>query len=97
MNKSYTITQSNSIKYREIVMLRIIAFIITIAGGINWLAIGMLQYDFVAGMFGTQANIFSRIVYILVGVSAVYTTCAIIANKGRLTVVERKRKKSEQE
>ena len=78
-------------------MLKIVAFVITIIGGLNWLAIGMLQYDFVAGIFGTQANIFSRIVYTLVGVSAVYVTCAIIANKGKLTDDAKKRKKAEQE
>lgn len=66
-------------------MLKIIAFIVTIVGGLNWLAIGMLQYDFVAGIFGTQANLFSRIIYTLVGVSAIYITCVIIANKGKLT------------
>lgn len=78
-------------------MLRIIAFILTVVGGINWLAIGMLQYDFVAGIFGTQANLFSRIIYTLVGISAVYLTCVMIGNKGRLTTVEKKQKKAEQE
>ena len=76
-------------------MLRIVAFIITIVGGINWLAIGMLQYDFVAGMFGTQANIFSRIVYILVGVSAVYLTWVMISNKGKLTATAKNNKNVE--
>lgn len=78
-------------------MLRIISFILTIAGGINWLAIGMLQYDFVAGIFGTQANLFSRIIYTLIGVSAVYLTCVIIANKGKLNARPRRASKSEQE
>ena len=78
-------------------MLKIVAFILTILGCLNWLAIGMLQYDFVAGMFGTQANIFSRIVYTLVGVSAVYLTCSIIANKGKLTTSTNKAKKREQD
>ena len=41
-------------------MLRFIAFILTCLGGLNWLMIGTLQYDFVAGIFGTQANVFSR-------------------------------------
>ncbi len=77
-------------------MLKIVAFILTILGGINWLAIGMLQYDFVAGIFGTQANLFSRIVYTIVGVSAIYVACAIVANKGRLTN-SKKQKKAEQE
>lgn len=78
-------------------MLKIIAFVLTIVGGINWLAIGMLQYDFVAGLFGTQANIFSRIIYTLVGVSAVYLTCVMIANKGRLTASNKKNTKAEQD
>ncbi len=78
-------------------MLKIVAFILTIVGGINWLAIGMLQYDFVAGIFGTQANLFSRIIYTLVGISAVYLTCAIIANKGRLVTSNKKPHKSEQD
>ncbi len=78
-------------------MLKIIAFILTIVGGINWLAIGMLQYDFVAGIFGTQANLFSRIIYTLVGISAVYLTCTMIANKGRLTTTTKKRTKAEQD
>ncbi|MBQ7880243.1 MAG: DUF378 domain-containing protein [Clostridia bacterium] len=78
-------------------MLKIIAFILTILGGINWLAIGMLQYDFVAGIFGTQANLFSRIVYTLVGISAIYLTCVIIANKGKLTNTNKRSKKAEQD
>lgn len=78
-------------------MLKIIAFILTIVGCINWLAIGMLQYDFVAGIFGTQANLFSRIIYTVIGIAAIYLTCAIIANKGRLTDAGRKHKRAEQD
>lgn len=78
-------------------MLRIGAFILTILGGINWLAIGMLQYDFVAGIFGTQANLFSRIIYTAIGISAVYVTCIIIANKGKLMSQIKKGRRSEQE
>ena len=77
-------------------MLKIIAFILTILGCINWLAIGMLQYDFVAGIFGTQANLFSRIIYTIIGVAAVYLTCAIIANRGKLIVNNKHNKKAEQ-
>jgi uncharacterized membrane protein YuzA (DUF378 family) len=78
-------------------MLKIVAFILTILGGLNWLAIGMLQYDFVAGIFGTQANIFSRIVYTVIGMSAVYLTCVMISNKGKLTAGAKQHKKAEQE
>lgn len=64
--------------------MRIFAFILTILGGLNWLAIGMLQYDFVAGIFGTQANIFSRLIYAIIGIASVYTLFLAIANKGRI-------------
>ena len=64
--------------------MRIVAFILTILGGLNWLGIGMLQYDFVAGIFGTQANIFSRLIYAIIGIASVYTLFIAIAKKGKI-------------
>ena len=64
--------------------MRVVAFILTIVGGLNWLTIGMLQYDFVAGIFGTQANIFSRLIYAFIGLSALYTLFLAIVNKGKI-------------
>lgn len=75
-------------------MISIIAFIIVIFGSMNWLSIGFFQYDLVAGLFGYQGSIFSRIVYIVVGICAIYLVFVIIKNKGRLTV--KKLKKEEQ-
>ena len=75
-------------------MVTLITFLITLFGCINWLAIGMLQYDIVAGFFGTQASMFSRIIYIFVGFSAIYLTFQLIKNKGRLYF--RKRQESEE-
>ena len=74
-------------------MFTFIAFLLTMAGCINWLMIGLLQYDFVAGMFGYQASIFSRLCYILVGVGAGYLLIRIIINKGSVKVFERKKQK----
>ena len=74
-------------------MITFIAFLVTLAGSVNWLLIGLLQYDFVAGMFGYQASIFSRLCYILVGVSAMYLIIRIIANRGTFKIYERKHKK----
>lgn len=67
-------------------MISIITFIIVIFGSINWLAIGFFQYDLVAGLFGYQGSIFSRIVYIIVGLSAIYLVYSVIKNKGRISV-----------
>ena len=75
-------------------MISIISFIVVIFGSLNWLCIGFFQYDLVAGLFGYQASIFSRIIYILIGICAIYLIYAIIKNKGRLTV--KKLKKEEQ-
>jgi len=47
-------------------------------GGLNWGLVGAFNFDLVAAIFG-QMNILSRIVYILVGLSAVYNIVAIKA------------------
>jgi len=49
-----------------------IALILLVVGGLNWLLVGVFQWDLVAAIFGAGA-ILSRIVYALVGVSALYT------------------------
>jgi len=67
-------------------MLALFAFIITIIGCLNWLCIGFFQFDFVAGLFGTQSSIFSRLIYIIIGIASVFLTYAVIRYKGRLTI-----------
>ena len=67
-------------------ILNAIAFVLTIIGGINWLCIGLFQFDFVAAIFGSQAMIGSRIIYALVGISALYLIYLAIANKGKMDV-----------
>jgi len=48
-----------------------IAWILVIIGGLNWGLVGLLNLDVVAAIFGALSTI-SRIVYILVGLSAIY-------------------------
>lgn len=74
-------------------MLTLISFLVTIVGCANWLTIGLLQFDFVAGLFGSQSNIFSRIVYVLVGVAAAILVVNLIKNKGKITFNLKKMKK----
>lgn len=71
-------------------MLVFFCFVITIIGSLNWLCIGFFQYDFVAGLFGTQSSIFSRFVYIIIGISAIFLTYAVIRYRGRLTIKKNK-------
>ena len=53
-------------------MLDIIALILLIIGGINWGSVGILQFDLVAWLFGGQDALLSRVVYTLVGLSALW-------------------------
>ena len=53
-------------------MLDKIALTLLIIGGLNWGSIGIFQFDLVALIFGGQTGIISRIVYVLVGLSAIW-------------------------
>ena len=48
-----------------------IALILLIIGGLNWLLVGLFEFDLVAAVFG-QMTVLARIIYILVGVAAIY-------------------------
>ncbi len=48
-----------------------IALILIIVGGLNWGLVGALKFDLVATVFGAM-SLLARIVYILVGLSAIY-------------------------
>lgn len=67
-------------------MLAFISFILVCIGCVNWFSIGILQFDFVAGIFGSQSNIFSRLIYTLVGIAAIVMIANFITNKGKFVV-----------
>lgn len=71
-------------------MFTFISFLIVLFGCINWLSIGMLQYDIVAGFFGTQANIFSRIIYIIIGFAALWFIVSAIRQRGKINIFKNK-------
>jgi uncharacterized membrane protein YuzA (DUF378 family) len=48
-----------------------VAFVLLGVGGLNWGLVGLLNFDLVATIFGDM-TVISRIVYSLVGFSAVY-------------------------
>lgn len=50
----------------------IAALIVLIIGGLNWGLVGIFRFDLVAWAFGGPASIISRIVYILVALSAAW-------------------------
>lgn len=57
--------------------LNTITLILLIVGGLNWLLVGLLDFDLVAALFGEMSTL-SRIVYILVGLSAVWQIIPLV-------------------
>lgn len=51
--------------------LDILVATLLVIGGLNWGLVGFANFDLVASIFGTGAWL-SRVVYALVGVSAIY-------------------------
>lgn len=52
--------------------LDIICTVLLIIGGLNWGLWGLFQFDLVAAIFGGATSGFSRLIYTLVGIAAVY-------------------------
>lgn len=53
-------------------VLNLTTLILIIVGGINWLLVGLFQFDLVAALFGGEDSVLARIVYTLVGLSALW-------------------------
>lgn len=47
-----------------------ISLVLLVVGGLNWLLVGLFQFDLVAAIFGEMSGL-SRVVYTLVGIAAV--------------------------
>lgn len=59
--------------------LHLVAFVLVVVGGLNWLLIGVLNMNLVTALFGS-VPLLERAVYTLVGLSAVYE---LITHRGR--------------
>lgn len=56
-----------------------IAFVLVMIGGLNWGLVGLFSFDLVNAILG--AGIIAKVVYTLVGLSALYMIIAAIAKK----------------
>jgi len=52
--------------------LHVIALVLVILGGLNWLSVGLFEYDVVSEIFGGSTEVGSKIVYIVLGVAAIW-------------------------
>ena len=49
-----------------------IALTLLIIGGVNWGLVGIFEFDLVAWAFGGAAALVSRIIYIIIAISAIW-------------------------
>jgi uncharacterized membrane protein YuzA (DUF378 family) len=52
-------------------MLDVIAIVLILIGGLNWGLVGFFDVDLVSAIFG-QGSVIARIIFALVGLSALY-------------------------
>lgn len=69
-------------------MLTFVSFIIVMIGSLNWFFIAAFQYDFIAGVFGTQASLLSRLAYFIIGMASFVLIAMTIKSRGKLKVTE---------
>lgn len=53
-------------------MLDRTSLVLTIIGAINWLLVGLFQFDLVAYICGGQDAVISRVIYTIVGVAGLW-------------------------
>ena len=56
---------------RKLNAVEMTAVLLVLIGGLNWLLVGLFDYNLVTAIFG-EGELLSRVVFVLVGVSALY-------------------------
>lgn len=59
--------------------MHMLTFTLLLIGGLNWLLVGLFQWD-IGMIFGGQSAVVSRVIYVLVGLSALYEVATHKAN-----------------
>ena len=62
-------------------MLDTVSLLLTIIGGVNWLLVGVFQFDLVAWIFGGQGALISRIIYTVIGAAALWCITLLFKNR----------------
>lgn len=65
-------------------MLDRISLVVTIVGAINWLLVGLFQFDLVAYICGGQAAVISRVIYTIVGIAGLWCISMLFRERDRV-------------
>jgi uncharacterized membrane protein YuzA (DUF378 family) len=69
LNTTHPTTTTSAV--RAVTPLDWVALVLAIIGGLNWGLVGAFNFDLVAAIFGA-GSVISRLIYILVGLAALY-------------------------
>ena len=64
-------------------MLDRTSLVLTIIGAINWLLVGLFQFDLVAYICGGQGAVISRIIYTIVGIAGLWCISLLLRERDR--------------
>ncbi len=61
-----------------------LALTLVIIGALNWLLVGLFQFDLVAAIFGGQSSFLSRAVYAIVGIAGLACLPLLFGSRSRM-------------
>lgn len=61
-----------------------LSLILVIIGALNWLLVGLFQFDLVAALFGGQDAVVSRIIYTLVGLAGLWSISFLFRDRQKV-------------
>lgn len=65
-------------------MIDTISLLFIIIGAVNWLLVGIFQFDLVAWLFGGQAALLSRILYTIIGAAGLWSISLLFRDKEKV-------------
>ena len=73
-------------------MITILALILLIVGALNWLSVGIFDFNFINWIFTSEAYVGARILYATAGLAGIWTGVYLIYNKSspkRINAIEK--------
>ncbi len=67
--------------------LNVITLILVLIGALNWGLVGIFNWNLVSAVFGA-GSIVATIIYILVGVSALWLILSVLTSKGKISLAK---------
>lgn len=64
-------------------MLDRISLLLVILGAVNWLLMGLFQFDVISWLFGGSAMVLSRIIYSIIGVAGLWCITLLFRDRNR--------------